>query len=228
MRRLILPFIGFAIGMMAVSLMAQPRVGVDTPVSVLAAEPVILALPVSPSVARVVTDLRDELAAVGETTNDPRIASALERAGTDTDLLQRVAESPVEKFDSGEAVATATPLLDIDLDPERVVVTVITVELVPGYGSTAGSREHEDGHALINERIARRCAGDALRTGVEAGYQGQSLINYMMVTIYDSADPVHIRYHSYVAGARYGQHIRYAEQALQDIDGCALSPSRSA
>ena len=76
---------------------------------------------------------------------------------------------------------------------------------------------------MITEKIATRCAGEALQTGVEAGYQGQSLINWMMLSIYDSTDPVHARYHSYVTTASYGQHIRYAEQALQDVDGCAVS-----
>lgn len=227
MRRLIYLIAGFAIGLSGYALMSGPQVGAETPVAVLAADRVVLNLPVSPSVERIVTDLRNELAAMSTATTDPRIAAALERIGTDDQLLTLVAESPVEKFDNGEAVATATPLYDVRLDEERVVVTVVTVELVPGYGSTAGSRDHEDGHALINEKIAKRCSRDALLAAVDAGYQGQSLINYMVSLLYDSADPVHAKYHSYVVRANYGQHLRYAEQALNDVEGCVVSPSRS-
>lgn len=227
MRRLIFSIAGMVIALVAYSLLSGPRVTADTPVSVLAADRIVLSLPVSPSIERIVTDLRSELAAMSESETDPRIAAALDRIGGDDELLRLVAESPAEKFDNGEAVATATPLYDVRLGEERVVVTVVTIELVPGYGSTAASRDHEDGHALINEKVAKRCSRDALRTAVESGYQGQSLINYMITLLYESADPVHTKYHTYVARAGYGQHIRYAEQALTDVTGCAVSPSWS-
>lgn len=225
MRRILYPIVGIAAGLVAYSLISGPQVSADTPVSVLAADRVVLSLPVSPSVERIITDLRSELAGMSSEEADPRIAAALARVGSDGDLLRQVAESPVEKFDSGEAVATATPLYDVTLDEDRVLVTVITVELIPGYGSTASSRDHEDGHALINEKVAARCSRDALRTAVESGYQGHNVINYMIALLYDSADPVHAKYHTYVARASYGQHIRYAEQALRDVEGCAVTLS---
>ena len=126
----------------------------------------------------------------------------------------------VAVHDSGEAAATATAVYDIQLDRERVTLTVITIELVPAYGSTARSREHEDGHALSNERIAMRCAADSLRSSVAAGLQGNALINRMVAEISASGDPVHAAYHDYARNAQYGQHIRYAEQALSDVSGC--------
>ena len=65
-----------------------------------------------------------------------------------------------------------------------------------------------------------RCASAALRTGVGAGLQGGLLVNRMVVEISASGNPVHDTYHRYVSNARYGQHIRLAEQALSDVQGC--------
>lgn len=195
-------------------------VAADTPVLVLAAEDPILRLPVSPDVDRIVSDLQIEFEKLAAVERDPRIAFALREISGDPDLLQRVATAPAEMFDNGKAAATATPVFSITLEPEVVTVVVTTVELVPAYGATAISREHEDGHALINRSVARRCAADALAAGVAAGYRGNSLINSMMAFMSDSADPVHAQYHSSVAGAAYGRHIRLADQAIDDVNPC--------
>ncbi|MCP3996805.1 MAG: hypothetical protein GY722_17350 [bacterium] len=220
MTRLLVGIIGLAAALFTISVMSASRVDADTSVTVLSADEVILRLPVSPSTDLIAAELHDELGIVAEASNDPRIASALNRIDNDKDLVRQVAATPSEMFDSGEAAATATALYDIQLESAEVIVTVITVEIVPGYGSTAGSREHEDGHALINKKIARRCAVDALHSGVADGLQGEALINRMVAEISASGNPVHDKYHSYVRNARYGQHIRYAEQALQDVAGC--------
>ena len=157
---------------------------------------------------------------MANSSSDSRVEAALRRIDNDDELLRAIATSPVHMFDSGEAAATATAVYDIQLESDRVTLTVATVELVPAYGSTARSREHEDGHALINERVARRCAAGALRAGIESGLQGDLLVNRMVAELSASGDPVHDAYHSYVRNARYGQHIRLAEQALQDVPGC--------
>jgi hypothetical protein len=218
--RLFIGIVGFAAALFTVTVMSASNVNADTPVTVLSADEVILHLPVNPSTDLIVAELHDELGTVAATSSDPRIAAALERVDSDDGLVRQVATTPSEMFGSGEAAATATALYDIQLGSGEVIVTVITVELVPGYGSTAGSREHEDGHALINEKIAKRCATASLQAGVAAGLQGEALINRMVAEMSASGDPVHNKYHTYVANARYGQHIRYAEQALQDIAGC--------
>ncbi len=220
MKQLLAGIVGLAAAFLVVSFLSAAQVSADTPLTVLAADDVVLHLPVSPSIDRIVDDLHLELESVSASSRDSRIAAALDRIEDDDDLLQQVAATPSEMFDSGEAAATATAIYDIQLETDEITITVITIELVPAYGSTAGSREHEDGHALINERIARRCATDALHTGVEAGLQGQALINRMVAEISASGDPVHDRYHSYVRNARYGQHIRYAERALADVADC--------
>ncbi len=220
MRQLFVGVLGLIAAFLVVSLLGAGRISADTPVSVLAADEVVLHLPVSPSVERIVADLHLELRDAASAERDSRISAALDRLNEDEELLHQVAVTPVEMFDSGEAAATATAVYDIQLDRERVTVTVITIELVPAYGSTARSREHEDGHALINEKIAKRCAGESLQAGVAAGLQGAALIDRMVADISASGDPVHAAYHSYVGNARYGQHLRFAEQALADVPGC--------
>ncbi|MCP4305285.1 MAG: hypothetical protein GY788_10500 [bacterium] len=222
MRRLLMITFGLVGGLLLATLLLGPEVAADTPVAVVAADDIVLHLPVSPSVDRIVSDLSTELRSQAATTNDPRIARGLQRLVGDRELLAQVATSPVDKFDTGEAAATATAMYDIELDKDTVTVIVLTVELVPGFGSTAGSREHEDGHALINLSMARRCAADALRVSVEAGFRGQSLINSMWNQLNAASDPVHTRFHEYVKNARYGQHLRHAKQAVADVDGCAL------
>lgn len=223
MRRALLPVIGFIGALLVVTVVNAGRLGADTPVTALAADRVVLLLPVSPSVDRIVADLRQELRSASTTTTDPRITAALDRLAGDDELLRDIADHPADMFASSEAVATATPFFDVSLSKERVVVTAITIELVPGYGSTAGSRDHEDGHALINEKIVKRCAREAFEYGIEHGYQGRALAGAMMSLLYQATDPVHAKYHSYVHYAGYGQHIAYAEKALDDVPGCSFS-----
>lgn len=221
MRQLLATAIGLVAGFWLLSGWIGAGVSAGTPVVVLAADEVILLLPRSPSVDRIVSDLHMELRRVAAATNDPRIADALERIESDHGLLGQVALAPVEMFDNGAAAATATAVYDIQLESERVTVVVVTVELVPAYGNTASTREHEDGHALINRTLARRCAADALQVSVEAGYRGESLISGMVAYLVGSSSPVHTAYHEYVSSARYGEHIRYARQAAADVTGCS-------
>lgn len=192
----------------------------DTPVVVLAPEDVVLRLPVSPNVDRITTDLSIALNTAATQATDTRIADALRLWSQDDQLLRQVASAPVEMFDSGEAAATATAVYDIQLDREVVTVIVTTIELVPGYGSTAISRDHEDGHALINRSIVQRCATEVFRESVEAGQQGEALINRMLARLTAANSPVHARYHSYVSLAGLGQHIGHAERALAEVTGC--------
>jgi hypothetical protein len=220
MRSTIIGAIGLVAAFVVLLALGSGRVAADTPVSVLSADEIVLHLPISPSVERIVADLHRELQAVAAASSDARIAAALRRIDGDDELLHAVATRPVDMFDSGEAAATATAVYDIQLEQERVTVTVATVELIPAYGSTARSREHEDGHALINERITQRCAAEALRSGVESGLQGDLLVNRMVAELSASGNPVHNAYHRFVQNARYGEHLRFAEQALREVTGC--------
>ncbi len=192
----------------------------DTAVTVLAADEVVLHLPVSPSVDRIVTDLKAELSRVALSTSDDRVADALVRIRDDATLLNDVAAKPVDMFDNGAAAATATAVYDIQLERDLVTVTVVTVELVPAYGSTGRSRDHEAGHALINEKMTKRCAEEVLQRSVELGSSGDILIAQMVSGLSAAADPVHNAYHRYAEGANYGQHLQHARKALADVTGC--------
>jgi hypothetical protein len=212
--------VGLTVGFWLSATWTSSAVSADTPVLVLAADDVILRLPVSPDVRRITTDLAVELNVAASNATDDRIAGAFRAWSEDDRLLQRVASTPVEMFDSGEAVATATAIYDIQVSEDIVVVIVSTVELVPGYGSTAISRDHEDGHALINRAIARRCASEVLEDSVNKGRRGGSLVNEMILLLTQANRPVHTSYHTYVRRAGYGQHIGFAERAVEDVVGC--------
>jgi hypothetical protein len=221
MRRLAFVVLGLAVGFyLAVTNLVATRVAPDTPVTVLAADSIILKLPVSPDVSRITADLAAALGAAADRATDDRLRNALRGWQEDERFLAQIAVSPTEKFDSGEAIATATPIYDVQLDPDEITVVVLTVELVPGYGSTAGSREHEDGHALINRRITYRCAAEIVAASVEDGNQGGTLIYDVIVRLDAANDPVHEQYHVYVKNASYGQHTRAAERALDEVEGC--------
>ncbi|MDJ0924780.1 MAG: hypothetical protein QNJ77_09465 [Acidimicrobiia bacterium] len=208
------------VGTMWLLLGTGSAITTDTPVLVLAADDPVLRLPVSPSVERIVDDLAVELNALAAAEPDQRIADSLRRLSSDESLLHQIAASPVEMFDGGTAAATATAVYDVSLDPDLVTVVVATVELIPAYGSTAAAHDHEDGHALINRTVARRCAAAAVAESVNQGRQGAALIDGIISYLSSKSDGVHAMYHSYVASARYGEHIRHAEQALADVAVC--------
>lgn len=219
MRRVAFLAIGLLLGVWLIA-MGGDRITVDTPVTVVAAGDPVLLLPISPGVDRVMADLRVELNRLAAETTDPRIADAFTQIAADDELLRQIANAPVEMFDSGRAAATATPVYDVTLEPEGVTVVVATVELVPGYGATAISRDHEDGHALINRRVAARCAREAMVAAVGEGRQDGALVNEIIDRLSAASEPVHQLYHQYVENAGLGTHLRQAERALVDAPGC--------
>jgi hypothetical protein len=214
--------LAFTVAALLVLTRVDPTIAADTPVAVLPAADVVLLLPVSPSVDRITADLSQQLNEQAAMATDDRLRVALERAAADPDLLTRVATTPVEMFEGGEAAATATAVFDVELDPAEVTIVVATVELVPGYGNTAASRDHEDGHALINRTVAIRCAGSALAASVSSGRQGKALIDGIIGYISSASYPVHDAYHDLAAGATYGQHLAHAQRALAQVTACAL------
>ena len=108
MRTLVFAIVGLAAALLTVSSLGAAGVQADTPVTVLGTDDVVLHLPVSPSVDRIVADLHTELRATARSAADTRVADALLRVDPDDDLLHQVAASPAEMFDNGEAAATAT------------------------------------------------------------------------------------------------------------------------
>jgi hypothetical protein len=219
MRRIAILTMGLVLGFWLIAV-SGGRITAATPVAVVAAGDPVLLLPVSPGVDRIVDDLKVELGRLASSASDPRIADALTQIAANDELLQDIAASPVEMFDSGRAAATATPVYDVTLEPDEVTVVVATVELIPGYGATAISRDHEDGHALINRRVAARCAKEAMVGALAEGRQGEDLIDGIIARLSGASDAVHHRYHQYTADAGLGTHLREAERALADVPGC--------
>lgn len=220
MGRLIALLVLLVSAIAAVAAVDNARIGADTPVAVLPAPDLVLLLPVSPTPERIVADLSEELRSRAAGAADEHLRSALERMAADPALLRQVATRPADMFVAGEAVATATALYDVELDPAQVTVVVMTVELIPGYGSTAISRDHEDGHALINREIAYRCARPGLEALVASGHQGERLINGLIAFLDQASGRVHDGYHRLVGGGAYGQHVTRAREALTDAPGC--------
>jgi hypothetical protein len=192
----------------------------DTPVTVLVAEPAVVSLPQAPTEARIVAELRATLSAVAAADADPTVAEALRRTAADDAMLLAVAASPVEMFASGAAVATATPIYDIAVESDRITIVVTTVELIPGYGATAVSHDHEDGHALINATVARRCGATVVTAAIRAGHRGVNLTAAISNGLVAAGAPVHDEYHVLAQNAGYGHHRRWAEQALENVAGC--------
>ena len=219
MRRYLFLLIGFALGFWLV-VVGGGRISADMPLTVIGAEDPVLLLPISPDVDRIVGDLRTEFERLAAEAPDPRVADSLRQFAADEALLRNVATSPVEMFDKGQAAATATPVYDIRLEPEGVTVVVATVELIPADGPTAISRDHEDGHALINRRVASRCAREAMTDAVQSGARGDDLINAVIVRLSAAGEAVHHRYHQYSEVSGLGAHLRAAERALADVPGC--------
>ena len=220
MRRAIVVGLSLAGGLWLLVGLLGPQVTADTPTVVVPADDVILLLPVAPPVDRIVADLSTEFLWLAATSTDSRIAESFGRFAEDHDLLRQVATTPVEMFDSGQVAATATPVFDVNLRSGQVTVVVTTVELIPGYGPTAISRDHEDGHALINRVMTQRCADDALAASLRAGRNGEAIIDGMVAFITSGADSAHELYHGYAAGGNLGEHTAHAWRALTETEQC--------
>jgi len=221
MRRVIVIGLGFVGALWLATGLLGPQVTADTPVVVVAADDVILLLPVAPPVDRIVADLGNAFRELAAASTDSRVADSFGRIAADTELLEQVATAPVEMFDTGQAAATATPVFDVDLAADQVTVVMTTVELIPAYGATAISRDHEDGHALINRILTQRCADDALAASLRTGRNsGEELIGGIIDFITSVAHTAHDRYHEYVTGVGLGQHTAQAWRALAETDLC--------
>lgn len=221
MRKAIVVGLGLVGALWLATGLLGPRITAATPVVVVAADDVILLLPVSPPADRIVADLEDALLELAAASTDSRVADSLGRIAADAELLGKVATAPVEMFDTGQAAATATPVFDVSLAADQVTVVVTTVELIPAYGATAISRDHEDGHALINRVLTQRCADDALAASLRDGRTGgEALIEGIIDFVTAAAHTAHERYHEYATGAGLGQHTAHAWRALAATDLC--------
>ena len=86
MARGIAAIIAFVVMVLVLARLESP-IAADTPISVVAADEVVLTLPVSPSVDRITSDLRQQLETMASTQTDPRLRTALQRFARDPELL---------------------------------------------------------------------------------------------------------------------------------------------
>lgn len=200
---------------------AGPTVDADVGVRVIAADPVRLVLPINPDRNMIIAGISGELRAAADSESSPALSRELNRIAGDTEYLAWLADTGVDYFDSGKAVALAYALYNVDITKDPVVLTSVTAELVPQYGSVGYSADHENGHAFINEEVARRCGGDIVREAATAGLRGRRLEATIISELSEVGDRAHAIYHRYVNRGYVANHIRYARKAAEE----ALSAS---
>jgi len=203
-------------GLIGLNRAAGPSVDPDVGVRVLAGDPVRLVLPINPDRNMIIAGISGELRAAADAEPNPNLAKELERIAADTEYLAWLADTGVDYFQSGKAVALAHALYSVDITEDPVILTSVTAELVPQYGSVGYSADHENGHAFINEEIARRCGGNIVREAATNGLRGKHLEATIISELQAVGDRAHNTYHSYVNSGYITNHIKYARQATEE------------
>lgn len=193
-----------------------PSVDPDVGVRVVAADPVRLVLPINPDRNVIIAGISGGLRAAADAEPNPSLAAELDRIAADREYLAWLADTGAEYFQSGKAVALAYALYNVDINEDPVILTSVTAELVPQYGSVGYSADHENGHAFINEEIARRCGSGIVRTAAGNGLRGSRLEARIISELRSVGDHAHNVYHSYVNSGYVTNHIKYARQAAEE------------
>lgn len=183
------------------------------PVVVYAADPVRVVLPISANEDLIVNGLRDSLEERAKATANPIVRQQLLRLREGEERLDRIATRSVQRFDSGQAAALAFSLYSAEVSREDVTIVSVTAELIPNYRGLAKSRDHEDGHALINSELARRCGPGITQRLIARGLGGAWLENAIITELHDVGDVAHDVYHLLVENATLGAHQRHARTA---------------
>ena len=135
----------------------------------------------------------------------------------DAELLDWIADSGSARFASNEAAALAYPLYRVAVGADRVTITTATIELLPQYWNLGGSIAHEDGHATVNEMLAKEC-GPSLAIGLSAsGRRGGALEAAVEAALYDLGNTAHEHYHAVVNGSRSPRFAQAASDAAQTV-----------
>lgn len=201
-----------------------PSVDPDVGVRILTADPVRLVLPINPDTSTIVAGLAGKLDAAADAQPDRALSRELERISDDTEYLKWLAETGVEYFTSGQAIALAYALYNVDISSDPVLLTSVTAELVPQYGSVGYSADHENGHAFINAEVARRCGRGIIREEAAAGLRGERLRSTIISRLRAVGDRAHNTYHSHVNSGFVSSHIRFARQAADDAISALCAP----
>jgi hypothetical protein len=209
-------------GFVVVSMTREGAIDPDAPVVVHTAEPLRVRIGVAASRETIRRALLDEIGVHVRSSTDETVRSYLTELSGDPERIDWMATTGVERFAAGRTAALAYPLYDVAVGVDAVTVVSITAELIPGYPGVAQSRDHEDGHAYINGELAMRCAASSVRRHAGGGAAGASLELLVLTDLQRLGEVAHEIYHSYVEGARLGQHMRHAEIAASQVtDDCA-------
>ena len=216
MRRLIVLFAA-AITVLVIT----GRLGSDSapegPVRVVTGDPVRVILPVNASAA--IIEQRT-IVAVTEATASASTAemrTELELMAADAATLDWIARTGNARLVSGDAAALAFSLFRVDASGDQLTIYSITVELIPGTGGIAVSRDHEDGHAEVNDQLALRCGPELARQQIAAGAAGALLEASIEQRLESAANEAHDLYHQHVQDASLGTHVKFARDAGVEV-----------
>jgi hypothetical protein len=224
MKLAVLAVVVLAAALVMLNRSVGPSVDPDVGVRVLTADPVRLVLPIDPDTNTIVAGIVGELDAAADAELNPALSQELRRISNDTEYLTWLAETGVEYFNSGQAIALAYALYNVDISGDPVILTSITAELVPQYGSVGYSADHENGHAFINAEIARRCGREIIREEATAGLRGERLRSTIISRLRAIGDRAHDSYHSHVNTGFVSSHLRFARQAAEDAIATLCAP----
>ena len=195
-----------------------PAVDADADIRVIAPQPLRILLPAEPDAATIRLRLVAILEQTANASGSGVLADEIRRITGDTDRLDAMANTAASKFSSNEAAALAYPLYGVAITDEgNVTVTAITAEMVPQHLGVAYSIQHEDGHAYINEALARECARDIVVRQAERGMRG-TLLEYAIIgDLHELGDEAHEVYHLAVNYVPNPQYRSSAEEAADTV-----------
>ncbi len=189
----------------------------EGPLRVVTGDPVRVVLPVDASVAMIEQRSHAAVLSAAELEQGTEMRAELARLAADDATLREIAETGHAALSSGRAAALAFPWFRVDASGDRPVVHAVTIELVPASAHIALSRDHEDGHAEVNDQLALRCGPGFATEAVDQGLRGVRLEQAITTSLISAANEAHDVYHRLVRGAPVGSHVRFARQAASEV-----------
>jgi hypothetical protein len=185
----------------------------DGPLRVVTGEPVRVVLPVNASPADIAARTTAAIDTAAQSARTPEMRAELVRLAADRSAIRRIGSEGHASLASGEAAALAFPWFRVDASTDRLTIYTVTVELIPGLPGMAVNRDHEDGHAEVNDQLALRCGPRLAEEHIGAGRRGAALEAAIAGELRSLAEAAHDLYHSLVEGASLGTHLRRAREA---------------
>jgi len=195
--------------------------GANARVTALTTDPIRVELDFSPDLDEVAAALSGALAKASVAEGSPEIAKELEALAADGAFVSGLASSTVARLRT-DAAALAYSTTSVTGSGAEVTIIGITIEMLPKGRRDGISRNHEDGHAAINNGIVENCGHRIVAFEVEAGSTGNELVERINNHLALLEDLAHAHYHVEVSDGVFGSHGRAASRALEAIErnGC--------